>query len=83
MGVFLTASPASPKGYAPKALANDQGGKDRAARIKQTVRKLVLSGFLRGVGDVKIATCRVGAAPPVYSPHLGQPNRYGTYSAAF
>ena len=32
-GVFLQASPASPKGYAPKALVAAEGGKDRVARI--------------------------------------------------
>ena len=34
MGVFLTASPASPQGYAPKALVNDEGGRDRTGRIR-------------------------------------------------
>jgi hypothetical protein len=38
LGVFLTASPASPKGYAPRAIVNDEGGRDRAARIKANER---------------------------------------------
>jgi AAA domain len=38
LGVFLTASPASPKGYAPRAIINDEGGRDRAARIKANER---------------------------------------------
>jgi KaiC/GvpD/RAD55 family RecA-like ATPase len=37
-GVFLTASPASPKGYAPRAIANGEGGRERAARIKANER---------------------------------------------
>jgi KaiC/GvpD/RAD55 family RecA-like ATPase len=38
LGVFLTASPASPKGYAPRAIVNDEGGRDRGARIKANER---------------------------------------------
>ena len=34
MGVFLSASPASPKGYAPKAIVDEEGGRDRRARIR-------------------------------------------------
>jgi hypothetical protein len=38
LGVFLTASPASPKGYAPRAIVNDEGGRDRVARIRANER---------------------------------------------
>ena len=34
IGVFLTASPNSPKGYAPRAMVNAEGGKDRLRRIR-------------------------------------------------
>ena len=39
----------------PSALGETQKSGQCGAYIKQTVRKLGLSGFLRGVGDVRIA----------------------------
>jgi hypothetical protein len=47
IGVFLSASPKSPKGYAPKALVDDEGGargRDRLARIK--AKKQIMDDLL-------------------------------------